>query len=695
MGLFEEGIQFLKGVGPYRAAAFNESGVANCHDLLHFFPRRYLDNSSITRVSQLNGEPATIVGTVIAAGEVLGGRRSRYEVTVRDDGMGRINMIWFHGYGWVKNRFSPRDRVAFHGRPNRFNGQWSMVHPEFDKLDEVGPQLSTGRIIALYPGGIKLDRAGLTSRTVRRIIYELIKARGWDIPQVLPAWIQTEYDLMEGHVALRAIHFPKNQSELHRARTRLKFEELFFLQLLLKHIQKKRKLRLGVKLTVEGAKLKQFIMEVLPFTLTEGQRAALRDIKKDVQEGRQMHRLIQGDVGSGKTVVAVAALLMAVDDGFQGAFMVPTEVLAEQQYKSLVNYLEPLGVNVRLLVGSQRTKERRDILSGLSQGTVDIVVGTHALFQESVKFKQLVLAVIDEQHRFGVRQRGELLAKGNNPHALLMTATPIPRSLALTRYGDLDISLIKDLPGGRRPIRTRLRSEKRRGEMHDLVSKELARGHQVYVVFPQVEESEMTDLKDAQRGFEEWKKRCPNYRTALVHGQMPADEKERAMNDFKANLVQVLVATTVIEVGVDTPNATVMVIEHAERFGLSQLHQMRGRVGRGTAQSYCILMASYAKSAEAKVRLRALERTTDGFKISDEDLRLRGQGEFFGTRQSGLPDLRIADIVEDQTIVEQANSAVATLVARDADLEDADHQPMRQYFEQFYVARLEGFAKAG
>jgi len=391
----------------------------------------------------------------------------------------------------------------------------------------------------------------------------------------------------------------------------------------------------------------------------------------------------------------LAALLMAVDDGFQGAFMVPTEVLAEQQYKSLVNYLEPLGVNVRLLVGSQRTKERRDILSGLSQGTVDIVVGTHALFQESVKFKQLVLAVIDEQHRFGVRQRGELLAKGNNPHALLMTATPIPRSLALTRYGDLDISLIKDLPGGRRPIRTRLRSEKRRGEMHDLVSKELARGHQVYVVFPQVEESEMTDLKDAQRGFEEWKKRCPNYRTALVHGQMPADEKERAMNDFKANLVQVLVATTVIEVGVDTPNATVMVIEHAERFGLSQLHQMRGRVGRGTAQSYCILMASYAKSAEAKVRLRALERTTDGFKISDEDLRLRGQGEFFGTRQSGLPDLRIADIVEDQTIVEQANSAVATLVARDADLEDADHQPMRQYFEQFYVARLEGFAKAG
>ena len=695
MDFFEEEIQFLKGVGPWRAGVLQEIGVQNCHDLLHFFPRRYLDHSTITPVSRLSSEPATVVGTVVAAGEVASGRRPRFEVTIRDDRLGRINMIWFQGYGWLSKTFSRNDRVAFHGRPNRFNGQWSMVHPEFDKIEEDGPQLSTGRIIALYPGGIKLDRARMTSRVIRRIIFNLIKSRGWDIPQILPAWIQAEFELMEGHVALRAVHFPKNHPELQRARKRLKFEELFFLQLLLKHIQKKRKLRLGVKLTVEGAKLKQFITEVLPFTLTDGQRAALGDIKSDVQEGRQMHRLIQGDVGSGKTIVAVAALLMAVDDGFQGAFMVPTEVLAEQQYKSLVNYLEPLGVSVRLLVGSQRTKERRDILIGLTQGTVDIVVGTHALFQESVKFKQLALVVIDEQHRFGVRQRSDLLAKGDNPHALLMTATPIPRSLALTRYGDLDISLIKDLPGGRRPIRTRLLAEKRRGEMHALVSKELARGHQVYIVYPQVEESEKTDLKDAERGYKEWKARCPEFQTALVHGQLSADEKEQAMDAFKANLVQILVATTVIEVGVDTPNATIMVIEHAERFGLSQLHQIRGRVGRGTAQSYCVLMASYAQSAEAKERLMAVRKTTDGFKISDEDLKLRGQGEFFGTRQSGLPDLRIADIVEDKAIVEQAKSAVDALVARDADLEHADHQVMREYFETFYVARLEGFAKAG
>lgn len=695
MGLFDEETQFLKGVGPKRAKVLEELGVENCRDLLHFFPRRYLDHTTVTRVSQLSSEPATVVGKVIAAREVRGGRRSRFEVRVLDEWGGFISMIWFHGYGWVSSKFASNDRVAFHGKPSRMNGQWTMVHPDFDKLDDAGPKLSTMRILALYPGGIKLDRVGLTSKAFRRIIHNLIKSRGWDIPQVLPDWFASEYDLMDGRVALRAVHFPKDQPELLRARKRLKFEELFFLQLLLRYIQKKRKLRRGVQLTAKGEKVIRFLQDVLPFTLTNGQKSALREIAEDVRNGRQMHRLLQGDVGSGKTVVAVAALLMAIDDGHQGAFMVPTEVLAEQQYNSLVKYLSPLGVNVRLMVGSQRKAERREILHGLAHATIDIAVGTHALFQEAVEFKDLAMVIIDEQHRFGVRQRGSLLAKGENPHTLLMTATPIPRSLALTRYGDLDISYIKELPKGRRPIKTKLLSDRRRAEMFKLVATELAIGHQVYVVYPQVAESETSDLKDAERGFREWTSKFPQYKVGLVHGQMQSDAKDLAMTAFKANQLQILVATTVIEVGVDTPNATVMVIEHAERFGLSQLHQMRGRVGRSTAQSFCVLMASFRQSAEAKQRLMALVRTTDGFKISDEDLKLRGHGEFFGTRQSGLPELRIADIVEDRSIIENARAAVDKLNGMDPDLKQAKHQAMKSYFEQFYVNRLLEFTKAG
>ena len=697
MDFFEEGTQYLQGVGPWRSKVMREVGIENCHDLLHFFPRRYLDHTTVTPIRNLtrNGEATTVVGRVIAAGEVRGSRRPRLEVYVRDEWNGTIKLVWFQGLPWLRSKFARNDRVAVHGKPDLRNGEWSMAHPDFDKLDEAGPQLSTGRILALYRGGIKLDNAGLTSKSIRRIIFNLFKVKGWEIPNVLPTWIKDRYELMEGHIALRAIHFPKSHAELASARKRLKFEELFFLQLLLKYIQKKRKLRRGVSLSGRGPKLGEFLAEILPFTLTEGQNLALQDIVEDVQDGRQMHRMLQGDVGSGKTVVAVAALLLAVDDGFQGAFMVPTEVLAEQQYRSLADYLRPLDVKVGLLVGGQRKSERQRILSGLANGEVDIVVGTHALFQKAVEFKRLALVVIDEQHRFGVRQRSSLMAKGKYPHSLLMTATPIPRSLALTRYGDLDISLIKELPKGRKPIETRLLSERRRGEMFELVHKELAKGNQIYIVYPQVEESEKSDLKDAERGFNEWTARCSAYKVGLVHGQMHSDEKERTMSAFKSRKMQVLVATTVIEVGVDTPNATVMVIEHAERFGLSQLHQMRGRVGRGSAQSYCVLMAGYPQSAEAKQRLRALVRTTDGFKISDEDLKLRGHGEFFGTRQSGLPDLRIADIIEDQPIIEEARSAVRSLLRDDPDLKHEDHQTMRRYFERFYVTALEGFTRAG
>ncbi len=674
-----------------------EIGIATCRDLLHFYPRRYLDHTTVSKVVELrnDGEATTVVGTIVVAGEVQGARRPRYEAIMVDEWNGRMKLLWFQGLTWIKRAFAPGDRVAFHGKVQLFRGEWSMTHPEFDKLDEEGPQLSTMRILALYPGGAKFQAVGLTSKTFRRIIHHLIKTRGWDIPQVLPPWIVSGFDLMDGRVALRAIHFPKSQPELDKARERLKFEELFFLQLLLRRIQAKRQLRQGIRLHSGGPKLSQFLRDSLPFTLTNDQARALQDIVRDVAEGRQMHRLLQGDVGSGKTVLAMAALLMAVDSGYQGAFMAPTEVLVEQQYSSLKKYLGPIGVEVRLLAGRQRKKEREQILDELASGAAHIVVGTHAVIQDKVKFNRLAMAVIDEQHRFGVRQRGSLLAKGRNPHTLLMTATPIPRSLALTRYGDLDISLIKELPAGRKPIHTRLLSEKRRGEMVKLVRDELAKGHQVYVVYPQVEESEKTDLKDAERGFMEWKSQCADYAVGLVHGRMLSDAKEEVMLRFKAGELHVLVATTVIEVGVDTPNATVIVIEHSERFGLSQLHQMRGRVGRGQAQSYCVFMADYRQSTEARERLRVLLETTDGFKISDEDLRIRGHGEFFGTRQSGLPDLRIADIVDDTPIIENANKAVKQLAVRDPLFAAEEHKAMRHYFETFFVAQLEGFARAG
>ena len=695
--MFEDSTMYLKGVGPRRAKVLEEIGIVTCRDLLHFYPRRYLDHTTVSKVIELrnDGVATTVVGKILVAGEVSGARRSRYEAILVDDWNGKIKLIWFQGLSWIKRALAPGDRVAFHGKVQLYRGEWSMTHPEFDKLDEEGPRLSTMRILALYPGGAKFQAVGLTSKTFRRVIHQLIKTRGWDIPQVLPSWIESGFDLMDGRVALRAVHFPKSQSELQKARERLKFEELFFLQLLLRRIQAKRQLRQGIRLRRDGPLLRRYLRETLPFELTNDQTRALEDIARDVGEGRQMHRMLQGDVGSGKTVVATAALLMAVDGGHQGAFMVPTEVLAEQQYSNLKEYLGPIGIEVRLLVGRQRKKERDQVLDELESGAAQIVIGTHAVIQENVKFKTLAMAVIDEQHRFGVRQRSSLLAKGSNPHTLLMTATPIPRSLALTRYGDLDISLIKELPAGRKPIRTRLLVEKRRREMLKLAQDEVDKGHQVYVVFPQVEESEKTDLKDAERGFLEWQKRFDPGKVGLVHGQMPSVEKEEAMSRFKAGDLDILVATTVIEVGVDTPNATVMVIEHAERFGLSQLHQMRGRVGRGEAQSYCVLMADYRQSAEAKERLRVLLKTTDGFRISDEDLRIRGHGEFFGTRQSGLPDLRIADIVDDRPIIENANRAVTQLSERDPRLAAEEHQSMRHYFESFFVAQLEGFARAG
>ncbi len=692
-----ESIQYLKGIGPTRYEVLSRSGVRTMRDLLHYFPRRYLDRSSVVPVRDLreNGDPVTVVGTILTAGTVPSKRRRRFEILFEDEDGGRAKCVWFQQTGWVSRLFSVGDRVAFHGKPQKYGRYFSFSHPDFDKLDEEGPALDTGRIISLYRGSAALQKVGLTSRSLRKSIYGLFRDHGDNIPEVLPRWIRDEYRLLDGRVSLRAAHFPRSHEELESGRRRLKFEELFFIQLMLGFSRQSRQEIPGPRLTSNGELARKFVDEVLPFSLTAGQQSAIDDIVGDTASGRQMNRLVQGDVGCGKTVVAVAAMLLAIDSGLQAAFLAPTEILAEQHFANLVRYLHPLGIRTDLLLGRQTKKEKEAILARAQTGRSHVVVGTHALIQEPVDFKNLGIAVVDEQHRFGVMQRAKMFAKGNHPHILLMTATPIPRSLAMTLYGDLDVSVIRDLPPGRSPVRTSLVMDNRRDEMYRFVREKVEEGSQAYVVYPLVEESEKLDLKDAQGGFEKLQQLFPAARIDLVHGRMKGEEKDAAMQRFKTGRTDILVATTVIEVGVDAPNASVMVIEHAERFGLSQLHQLRGRVGRGSDQSYCIMMADYKRSAEARERLQAMVDTTDGFKISEVDLRLRGAGDFFGTRQSGLPDLRIADLATDLDILEEARDAATRLIQIDPFLGQDQHRQVREYFERFYARRGMRLARVG
>ena len=693
-----EPVRYVKGVGKRRAEVWAEQhGVRTVRDLLHFYPRRYLDRSTVTPIGRLREttEPVTVVGTVRAQNQVPGNRSNRFELILEGEDGAKMKCTWFQGIWWVKNAFEKGERVAFHGKVQKY-GRWhSMTHPDYDKLGGEGALLDTGRIVALYPGGEAMDKVGLTSRAVRRIVYDLFKEHGLKLQEPLPDWMVREFDLMEGRVALRAIHFPKSQNELARARRRLKFEELFYIQLLLATMRQARDEVAGPAFDAPGEYTRQFVREVLPFELTGAQKRALSDVIDDTRSGIQMNRLVQGDVGSGKTVVAVAAMMHALDSGYQSAFMAPTEILAEQHYANLRKYMKPLGIEPRLLIGSQTKSEREEALRAVSSGNAPVAVGTHALIQDEVTFDDLGLAIVDEQHRFGVAQRATIFDKGERPHMLLMTATPIPRSLAMTLYGDLDVSIMDEMPAGRKPVKTVLRSEKRRGEVYAFVKDQLEQGRQAYVVYPLVEESEKVDLKDAVSGYEKLQQQFSDHTVGLVHGQMKSDEKDAAMRQFKEGEIDLLVSTTVIEVGVDVANATLMIIEHAERFGLSQLHQLRGRVGRSDMQSYCILMAGYKRSAEAKERLQAMVSTNDGFEISERDLQIRGAGDFFGTRQSGLPDLKIADITQDEEILEEARAAAQELVDRDPDLDDPAHSEIRRRFDSEYRPRQDSFARVG
>jgi len=694
--MLEDPLTSLKGLSPGKVAQLKKKGIVTCRDLLYNFPRRYLDRSAVSYVQDIEKDDAevTIVGEIVTIRE-QSGRRRYLRAVLMDEYGGRLTLLWFQGIHWIPRILKSGTRLAVFGKVRSRYGNWSMVHPEMDILGDQAPMLSTGRIIALYPGSAQLTKAGLTSRTFRHVIYDLLRTRGIEIPEeILPASLVQERNLLNWRVALRAMHFPRDNVELNAARYRLKFEELFLLQMLLLLTRLRRTKHASARLS-EGATLLNRFIHSLPFTLTGGQRKALDDIIVDTGRGFQMNRLLQGDVGSGKTVVAIGALLLAVGAGYQGAIMAPTEVLAEQHYKTLRKFLEPLDVHVCLLVGGQRKKLRTEIMVKISSGTANVVVGTHAVFQESVQFNRLGMVVIDEQHRFGVKQRASLQEKGNHPHVLLMTATPIPRSLALTAYGDLDLSLITELPAGRQPIKTRQLGEGGRSKMLDAVRREVGKGRQAYVIYPQVEESEKTDLKDAESAFRQLRGIFENFQVGLVHGKMHSLEKEAVMDRFAAGEIAILVATTVVEVGIDAPNATIMVIEHAERFGLSQLHQLRGRVGRGSHASYCILMADYRRSREARERLKTLTQTTDGFKISDKDLELRGSGDFFGTRQHGIPTMKVADVVEDRELIEETRRIAESLVAADPDLALPEHGMLRWYYNTFVTSSVGYFYKVG
>ena len=691
-------VRYVKGVGEKRADVWADAhGVRTVRDLLHFYPRRYLDRTTVTPVGRLqeSPDPVTVVGTVQSTSVVPGKNQKRFELILQGEQGGRMKCTWFQGVWWVRKAFEEGDQVAFHGKVEKYGRWFSMTHPDFDTLNDEGALLDTGRIVPLYPGGEAMSNVGLTSRSVRRILYTLFKEHGLKLKETLPDWMVETYDLMEGRVALRAIHFPKSQAELADAKRRLKFEELFYIQLLLAQMRQEQEEVAGPAFEDPDEHTRTFVREVLPFELTGAQKRSLRQVIEDTQSGVQMNRLLQGDVGSGKTVVAVAAMMHAYDSGYQSAFMAPTEILAEQHHANLQDYLQPLGLEPRLLIGSQTKTEREAALRAVRSGESPVAVGTHALIQDEVAFNNLGLAVVDEQHRFGVAQRAEMFEKGERPHMLLMTATPIPRSLALTLYGDLDVSKIDEMPPGRKPVETRLRAEKRRGEVYAFLRDRLEQGEQAYVVYPLVEESEKMDLKDAESGAEDLQEQFPDFTVGLAHGQLPSDQTEQTMQRFKAGEIDILVATTVIEVGVDVPNATVMMIEHAERFGLSQLHQLRGRVGRSDQQSYCILMAGYKRSQEAKQRLQAMVRTNDGFEISETDLQIRGAGDFFGTRQSGMPDLKIADITEDTEILEDARDAAFTLVEQDPHLRADEHERLRHRYEDSYAEHGLGFARVG
>ncbi|WP_103664399.1 ATP-dependent DNA helicase RecG [Gracilimonas amylolytica] len=678
----------LDNLSTKRLESLQSEGIHTVFDLLNFFPRRYLDRSNTQQINHLKGagEEVTVAGKITDISMNGYGKKKRLEVII-SDGHGSLKGVWFRGAGYFKRIFKEGETVAFFGQAKRYGKMISIAHPEVDKISNESDLEAFSRIVPIYPGSKALSKSRITSGLIQNWMRQIMNKVS--ISEYLPVSLLTEQNFPERSQAYRMIHFPDSHNEHKKALNRFKFEELLLFELSMEKINHTVKERgKGHIFENTGHYTKTYFNELLPFELTKGQRTSLSEIKTDVRSGKQMNRLIQGDVGAGKTIVAIGAMLMALDNGFQAAFLAPTEILAEQHYRTLSDHLQIMDINVRLLIGSQKKALRTDILTDVEGGNAQIVVGTHAIIQDEVRFHNLGLAVIDEQHRFGVKQRADLLNKGNHPHMLVMSATPIPRSLAMTVYADLDVSVIKDMPAGRKPIKTAIRSHKKREDVMNFVRQEVQDGGQVYVVYPLVEESEALDLKDATAGFERLKVRFPEFGVGLLHGRMKTEEKEAVMKRFINNEIQILVSTTVIEVGVDVPNASIMIIEHAERFGLSQLHQLRGRIGRGKRQSYCILMPDVKVSKSGAFRLKTMEETNDGFRIAEADLKLRGPGDFLGTKQSGLPDFKFADIVEDQFLMTQAKEKAHQLLNEDPNLSGSENTDLGRVFKPYFEEKV-------
>ena len=685
-------IKFLPGVGPKRAELFNkELGIYSYEDLLYYYPYKYIDRSRTYTIREINGTmPYIQLRGKIVRYETQGEGYKRRLTAIFADATGTIELVWFKGIKYIQDRYKTGTEYTLFGRPTLFGSRLNIAHPEIDPVD-VEIDGNTG-LQPYYTTTEKMKSHFLNSKAVQKIIATLWKVIPRSLPETLPAAVIARAHVIYLNEALYNIHFPQSPDVLRKAQFRLKFEELFYLQLNILRYTRQRMRRLGgFPFGTIGEHFNRFYRECLPFELTGAQKRVLKEIRADVGSGRQMNRLLQGDVGSGKTLVALMAMLMAVDNGYQACMMAPTEILATQHYETLSSLLRPIGVRTELLTGSTRKKQREEIHEGLVSGDVKILVGTHALLEDTVVFSNLGFVVIDEQHRFGVEQRSRLWRKNSRPpHILVMTATPIPRTLAMTVYGDLDVSVIDELPPGRKPVTTIHRYDNRRAELYESIRRQIEQGRQVYIVYPLIQESEKIDLKNLEEGFKQIREVFPEYTVCMVHGKMKPAEKDAEMQRFVGGEAQIMVATTVIEVGVNVPNATVMVIENAERFGLSQLHQLRGRVGRGADQSYCVLVTSHKLSEDTRKRIEIMTRTNDGFEISEADLQLRGPGDMEGTQQSGIAfDLRIANIAKDGQILQLARDIAGEVLDADPDLAKPENAVLPRRLEKLFRRKID------
>lgn len=675
-------LKFLTGVGPKRAEMLNkELSILTFEDLLYYFPYKYIDRSKFYTIRELQSDTAYIqLKGKITRFETIGTGPSQRLTASFTDGTGTIELVWFKGVRFVLDQYKVNTEYIVFGKPSLFNGHINIAHPEIEKIaDTAGKEKIV--LQGFYNTTEKMKSNFLNSKAIQKIIFNLISSLQERVPETLPGYLVKQFKLLPLHEALVNIHFPSSAAQLSKARQRLKFEELFYIQLsLLRTVKLRNQQSVGFRFAHVGDHFNQFYKQSLSFELTNAQKKVIREIRADVGSGKQMNRLLQGDVGSGKTLVALMVMLLAIDNGYQACIMAPTEILTTQHYETISGFLSGMNLNVGLLTGSTKKKDRVQLHEQLQSGELQILIGTHALLEDNVQFSNLGLVVIDEQHRFGVAQRAKLWAKNDQaPHILVMTATPIPRTLAMTIYGDLEVSVIDELPPGRKPIQTYHYYENKRNSVYRFIRKEIEEGRQIYIVYPLIEESEKLDFQNLTEGFDQVKEAFPGYKISMVHGKLKPAEKDEAMRRFASGETQIMVATTVIEVGVNVPNASVMIIESAQRFGLSQLHQLRGRVGRGADQSYCVLLTPFELGKETKKRMEIMTRTNDGFEIAEADLKMRGPGDIEGTQQSGLPfNLKIADLAHDSQMLQFARNVANDIL---------DHDPLLQHPEHLILTK--------